>query len=97
MSQTERSGPPPHEPPAGTTTASVAPGTDIERARRRLRLHHLLVRRRRWSDELDELLLDGFDAEDLDAELADYWHDIGMTMGYAERRRAGMALTRWAA
>jgi len=47
------------------TNENARPGVDrpgaqttvpnIDRARRRLRLHHQLVRRRRWSKELDRL------------------------------------------
>lgn len=78
---------------ANTTVAHCA---DIERARRRLRLHHLLVRRPRWSGELDGLCTEiaSGDAIDDRAEPyeGDYWADTHMTLGVPERQAAGRVL-----
>ncbi len=82
--------------PATTTTFQpdapmVAPGTHGERARRKLRLHHTLVRRPRWSDELDQLLDDGEDDGEPGWDgTGDYWGSVTcMNLGLPERRRLG--------
>lgn len=88
---TQRSGPPSHEPPAGTTTAVSVP--DLDRSARRLRLHHALRRRPRWSNELDELLAEDVGADDtlFGTEGDDYWLDTHMTLGVRERELVGAA------
>lgn len=79
--------------PATTNTttciAIVAPGGDIERARRRLRLHHVLWRRPRWSNELDGLCAE--DRSHVGTYLGgDYWADVHMNLGVREREMVGV-------
>jgi hypothetical protein len=60
----------------------------------------LLVRRRRWSVELDELLADDCDSRSpgcsdetvSDLEVADWWHVTMMDAGLAERDKVGRQL-----
>ncbi len=94
MTETERR--PPKEAPPTTTTRStpiVTPGTDLVLTRhaRRLRLHHVLVRRRRWMNALDDLIaVDPWDfSEPID------WSLTATTFGERERAGRDLAAAGW--
>jgi hypothetical protein len=78
------------ESAATTTTLTIPEYPRGGDPRRRLRLHYLLVQRRRISNALDRALSDVEIPADL-REYGDWWHDIGMDLGYDERERAGRA------
>lgn len=76
---------------------AVAPVTIETRAQRRLRLRHVLVRRRRWSRALDRLLAslstsdpqavdEGCDGRHHPGEPCDFWSTCtGMDLGVRDR------------
>jgi len=80
MTQTDESG----APGTQSGSAAISMHSKVDRnATRRVRLHHVFVRRRRWSRELDHLC--GIDRSRKPVPYA----AGGMTLGYLERDRAG--------
>lgn len=73
----------------------TVPQTKDSPAHRRLALHHMLVRRPRWSDALDELLAEVESEVLADLEpgvTGDYWAATLMDRGVDERDRRGREL-----
>lgn len=93
------------EPPIQNSATATTPirtipvPADIAAVRRRLRLHHALVRRPRWSRELDDLLaVDDAISGPIGPEIndhdpgGDWWHDTWMDRGVPEREAEGLRL-----
>ncbi|MEU8297643.1 hypothetical protein AB0C04_10185 [Micromonospora sp. NPDC048909] len=62
-------------------------------SRRRMRLRHLLLKRRRWSNELDALLADGRCSvkPTIDVIDIDRYHAAGLDLDWEQRERLGRA------